>query len=82
MGENMFDVSGLVPEAREIAQAVAAIYWKHTRPWFVGLASFGSAVRGDVIPGSRIEFQSLEQRIELNNRHDTGVSLTLFKTVK
>lgn len=48
----MFDVSGLVPEARELAQAVAAIYWKHTQPWFVGLACFGSAVRGDVIPGA------------------------------
>lgn len=53
----MFDVSGLVPEARPVAQAVAAIYWKHTRPWFVGLACFGSAVRDDVIPGaSDIDF--------------------------
>jgi hypothetical protein len=31
---------------------VADIYWKHTQPWFVGLACFGSAVRGDVIPGA------------------------------
>jgi hypothetical protein len=54
---NMFDVSGLVPEAHRIAQAVADIYWKHTQPWFVGLACFGSAVRGDVIPGvSDIDF--------------------------
>jgi hypothetical protein len=54
---NMFDVSGLIPEARPIAQAVAAIYWKHTRPWFVGLACFGSAVRGGMIPGaSDIDF--------------------------
>jgi len=56
-GKNMFDVSGLVPEARPVAQAVAAIYWNHTQPWFVGLACFGSAVRGDVIPGvSDIDF--------------------------
>ena len=53
----MFDVSGLVPEARDIAQAAAAIYWKHTQPWFVGLACFGSAVRGDMILGiSDIDF--------------------------
>ena len=53
----MFDVSGLVPEARPVAQAVAAIYWQHTQPWFVGLACFGSAVRGDVIAGvSDIDF--------------------------
>ncbi|HSL30185.1 MAG TPA: hypothetical protein VK900_13385 [Anaerolineales bacterium] len=47
----MFDVSGLIPEAHDIARTVAAIYWKHTQRWFVGLASFGSAVRGDVILG-------------------------------
>lgn len=53
----MFDVSGLVPEARPVAQAVASIYWKHTQPWFVGLACFGSVVRGDVILGvSDIDF--------------------------
>lgn len=53
----MFDVSRLVPEAHRVAQAVAAIYWKHTQPWFVGLACFGSAVRGDVVPGvSDIDF--------------------------
>jgi hypothetical protein len=56
-GTPMFDVSGLIPEARPVAQTVAAIYWKHTQPWFVGLACFGSAVRGDVIPGvSDIDF--------------------------
>jgi hypothetical protein len=54
---HMFDVSRLIPEARDVAQAVAAIYWKHTQPWFIGLACFGSAVRGDVIPGvSDIDF--------------------------
>ena len=53
----MFDVTGLVPEAHHVAQAVAAIYWKHTQPWFVGLACFGSVVRGDVMPGvSDIDF--------------------------
>jgi hypothetical protein len=33
----MFDLSGLVPEARSVAQAVAEVYWRHTQPWFVGL---------------------------------------------
>ncbi len=53
----MFDVAGLVPEARSVAQAVAEIYWRHTQPWFVGLVCFGSAVRGGVMPGvSDIDF--------------------------
>lgn len=47
-----FDVSGLIPEAQTIAREVAAIYWKHTQPWFVGLACFGSAVKGGLIPGA------------------------------
>ena len=53
----MFDLSGVVPEARSVAQAVAAVYWRHTHPWFVGLICFGSAVRGDVMAGvSDIDF--------------------------
>jgi len=53
----MFDVTGLVPEARSLAHSVAEIYWKQTQPWFVGLVCFGSAVRGGVISGaSDIDF--------------------------
>ena len=52
-----FDVSGLIPEAQAPASAVAHIFWKHTQRWFVGLACFGSAVKGGVIPGaSDIDF--------------------------
>ncbi len=52
-----FDLSGLIPEARNVAREVAAIYWKHTQPWFVGLVCFGSAVKGGLIPGaSDIDF--------------------------
>jgi len=52
-----FDVSGLIPEAQTLASEVAAIYWKHTHPWFVGLVCFGSAVKGGLIPGaSDIDF--------------------------
>jgi hypothetical protein len=52
-----FDVSGLIPEAQNVAREVSAIYWQHTQPWFVGLACFGSAVKGGVIPGaSDIDF--------------------------
>lgn len=47
-----FDLSGLIPEARNVASEVAAIYWKHTQPWFVGLVCFGSAVKGGLIPGA------------------------------
>lgn len=54
----MPDVSGLVPEARPIAQQVAAVYLRHTAPWFVGLLAHGSAVKGGVIPNcSDIDFQ-------------------------
>ncbi|MEZ4617914.1 MAG: hypothetical protein R2867_20725 [Caldilineaceae bacterium] len=27
-----FDLSGLIPEARNIASEVATIFWKHTNP--------------------------------------------------
>ena len=44
-------VSGLTPEARPIAAAAAAVYMRHTRPWFIGLVAHGSAVKGGFIPG-------------------------------
>lgn len=53
-----FDVSPLVPQAREQALAAARVYWEHTRPWFVGLVVHGSALKGGFIPnGSDIDFQ-------------------------
>ena len=52
------DVSGLVPEARAIAQQVSEVYLKHTAPWFTGLIVHGSAAKGGVIPNcSDIDFQ-------------------------
>jgi hypothetical protein len=54
----MFDVSPLVPEARQTVRAAAQIYWQHTRPWFIGLLVHGSALKGGVIPGgSDIDLQ-------------------------
>jgi len=54
----MFDLSGLTPEARPIVEAAAAIYIRHTRPWFVGLIAHGSAFKGGFIPGcSDIDLQ-------------------------
>ncbi len=47
----MFDVTGLAPEARPVALAAAAVYYRHTARWFIGLVCFGSAARGDVVPG-------------------------------
>ncbi len=47
----MIDVSGIAPEARPIVEQAAAIYMKHTAQWFVGLIVYGSALRGDFIPG-------------------------------
>ncbi len=53
----MLNVSGLIPEARPVAQEVAAVYLKHTAPWFIGLIAHGSAVKGGVIPScSDIDF--------------------------
>ncbi len=46
------DVSPLMPEARRIVEAAAAVYLRHTSPWFVGLIVHGSALKGGSIPGS------------------------------
>jgi hypothetical protein len=55
--EFKIDVSGLVPEAQPVARQAAEIFIRHTRPWFIGLACFGSAVRGGFIPAfSDIDF--------------------------
>ncbi len=52
------EVSGLVPEARPIVAAAAAVYLRYTEPWFVGLLAHGSAVKGGFIPGcSDIDLQ-------------------------
>ncbi len=45
-------------EARVIVEAAAAIYLRHTQPWFIGLVVHGSALKGGFIPGcSDIDFQ-------------------------
>ena len=52
------DVAGLIPDAQSIAAQAAAIYLKHTAPWFLGLVAHGSAVKGGYIAnGSDIDFQ-------------------------
>jgi len=52
------NVPGLTPEAKPIVQEAAAVYLKHTDPWFVGLVVYGSAVKGGFIPGcSDIDLQ-------------------------
>jgi hypothetical protein len=45
-----FDVSAVVPEARQTVRRAAEIYRRHTRPWFVGLLVHGSALKGGFIP--------------------------------
>ncbi|MEZ4865667.1 MAG: hypothetical protein R3C14_30425 [Caldilineaceae bacterium] len=58
MSQKSIDVSGLLPAAQPIAAQVAAIYIKHTAPWFIGLLAHGSAVKGGMIPNcSDIDFQ-------------------------
>jgi hypothetical protein len=46
----VFDISPVVPEARAIVQKAAEIYWRHTKPYFVGLLIHGSALKGDLFP--------------------------------
>lgn len=54
----MLDISGLIPEARPVVKEAAAVYLRHTTPWFVGLVAHGSAVKGGFIPGcSDIDLQ-------------------------
>ena len=55
---NMLDTSRLTPEAKPIVEVAAAIYLRHTQPWFVCLVVHGSALKGGFIPGcSDIDFQ-------------------------
>lgn len=52
------DISRLVSAAQPIAARAAAVYLKHTAPWFVGLLAHGSAYKGGYIAGcSDIDFQ-------------------------
>ncbi len=52
------DVSQVVPEAREIVRAAAAVYLHHLGPWCIGVIVHGSAMKGGYIPGcSDIDFQ-------------------------
>ena len=54
----MFDLSGVIPEARLTVQEAATVYLSHTAPWFIGLLVHGSVVKGGVIPGcSDVDFQ-------------------------
>lgn len=47
----MFDISPLDPLVQPITLEAARVYYKHTRPWFIGLAIHGSAYKGGYIPG-------------------------------
>ena len=52
------NVDRVVPEAQSVVRYAASVYQKYTRPWFIGLAVHGSAVKGGYIPGcSDIDFQ-------------------------
>jgi hypothetical protein len=45
------DVSRVAAEARPVVQQAAAVYLRHTQPWFVGLLIHGSALKGGFIAG-------------------------------
>jgi hypothetical protein len=54
----MFDITPLSPSVRPIVLAAAEVYYRYTRPWFIGLLIHGSAYKGGVIPGcSDIDLQ-------------------------
>jgi hypothetical protein len=67
----VFDTSRLVPEARLIVEAAAAIYLRHTQPWFIGLVVHGSALKGGFIPGcSDIDLQLFLDEHAFVDQHD------------
>ena len=49
--DNSVDLVPVVLEARSAVLAAARVYYRHTRPWFVGLLLHGSALKGGFIPG-------------------------------
>lgn len=54
----MFDVTPLSSSVRPIVLAAAEVYYRHTRPWFIGLLIHGSVYKGGIIPGcSDIDLQ-------------------------
>jgi len=74
----MLDLSGLTPEARPIVEAAAAIYIRHTRPWFVGLIAHGSAFKGGFIPGcSDIDLQLYLDQAAFSEGGQLPIALSL-----
>jgi hypothetical protein len=54
----VFDLSRVIPEARQIVERAASVYVRHAADDFVGLIVHGSAVKGGFIAGcSDIDFQ-------------------------
>ena len=54
----MFDVTPLILEAQPIAERAAEVYWRNTRPWFIGLLVHNSALKDGVVPNcSDIDLQ-------------------------
>lgn len=48
---NKLALERVVPEARQIVQAAAEVYLRHTEQWCIGLLIHGSALKGGFIPG-------------------------------
>ena len=46
-----FDLTRVVPEARQIVEVAANVYTKYTEEWFIGLLNHGSALKGGFIAG-------------------------------
>ena len=54
----MFNLTPLILEAQPIAERATEVYWRNTRPWFIGLLVHGSALKGGVVPNcSDIDLQ-------------------------
>lgn len=74
----MFDVAPLVPEARQLALTVAAVYWKHLQSAWIGLLVHGSALKGGLIPGcSDIDFQLYLDGAALDAKGQLPLSISM-----
>jgi hypothetical protein len=81
--EITIDVSGLVPEARLIVRKAAEIFIRHTRPWFIGLSCFGSAVRGGFFPGfSDLDFHVYLEDAAFTDQEELSLPLDLCLAIQ
>jgi hypothetical protein len=81
--EFKIDVSGLIPEAQPVVLQAAEVFIRHTRPWFIGLACFGSAVKGWFLPGfSDIDFHLYLEDAAFTNLEELSLPVKLCLAIQ